>query len=142
LPRRYTVAEKQEALRLLAIHNDNGPIVHSLSGILAPTLFRRRQVFLLKEPDLSVQKNIPPIEKHSNKKESPPPPDVPDFIRLARSRILDQVPQLDEILPNLDPEKVIRIAYVSDGMLYNVPHWADPALTSLKRKRAFSPCPQ
>ena len=84
-------------------------------------------MLLLKEPDLFAQKNIPPIEKHSNKAESPPPPDLPDIIRLALSRILDEVTQLDEILPDLDREKAIRIAYVSDGMVYNVPHWADPA---------------
>ena len=97
-------------------------------------------MLLLKEPILLYKKIFRLLKSIPIKKNHPPPPGVPDINRrrLAQSRILGQVTQLDEFLADLNPEKVIRIEYVSDGMVYNVPHWADPALTSHKRKRVFS----
>ena len=73
-------------------------------------------------------------------------PDDPDINRrsLALSRILDQVRQLDKILPALNPgQQVIRHEYVYDGMVHNVPPWdeteqsheKESALDRVKRER-------
>ena len=50
-------------------------------------------------------------------------PDDPDINRrsLALSRILDRVHQLDIMIPDLNPEKVLRIEYVYEGMVHNKP---------------------
>ena len=53
-------------------------------------------------------------------------PDDPDINRrsLALSRILDQVHQLDKILPDLNPDQqVVRHEFVYGGMVHNVPPW-------------------
>ena len=42
---------------------------------------------------------------------------------LALARILDRVQQLDDLLPDLNPEPVMRFEYVYDGMVHNVPPW-------------------
>ena len=231
MPSRYTNAQKQEALRLLAVHQYNVPIVQNLTGISLPTLYRWRRREFSKDPDLMTQKNIPSIDNHSHKTESPPPPDHPeaeliqdgdaDYHRLptgqvvaklsdeereqlkennvpdpaddsntptstwtppqrppvgvpgktypypleedeetrnnfddfrkvrdilmdhahqlatnlkpddpdinrrslALSRILDRVHQLDEMLPDLNPESVLRFEYVYDGQVHNIAPW-------------------
>ena len=236
MPSRYTPAQKQEALRLLAVHQYNVPIVQNLTGISLPTLYRWRRHEFSKDPDLMTQKNIPSIDNHSHKTESSPPPghpeaeliqdgdadyhrlptgqvddklsdeererlkennvpdppddsntptstwtppgrppagvpgksypypledeeesendfedfrkvrdilmnhahrlaanlrpDDPDINRrsLALSRILDRVHQLDEMLPDLNPEQIIRFEYTYNGSVYNVPPWEDDEL--------------
>ena len=57
-------------------------------------------------------------------------PDEPDInLRsLALSRILDNVHQLDLKLPALDPEHIFRIEYIDNGMVYDMPAWADESL--------------
>ena len=52
-------------------------------------------------------------------------PDDPDINRrsLALSRILDRVHQLDEMLPDLNPESVLRFEYVYDGQVHNIAPW-------------------
>ncbi len=52
-------------------------------------------------------------------------PDDPDINRrsLALSRILDRVHQLDDMLPDLNPEKVLRFEYVYDGQVHNIAPW-------------------
>ena len=44
------------------------------------------------------------------------------------SRILDNVHQLDLKLPALDPEHIFRIEYIDNGMVYDMPAWADESL--------------
>lgn len=53
---------------------------------------------------------------------------------LALARILDRIMQLDELIPNHNPERVIRFEYVYEGSVHNVPPWRtasadDPPLT-------------
>lgn len=230
MAKRYTPAQKQEALELLEFHNENVPIVHNLTGIPYSTLYRwRRQEFSI-NPDLMAQKNIPSIDNHSHKTDSSPQPDRveaeliqdgdmqyyrlptgqvvsklpaasdspdspparpseaesriggvpgknypypleedddasadfddfrkvrdilmshahhlaanlkpedPDINRrsLALSRILDRIHQLDEFLPSLNPETVMRFEYVYNGSVYNVPPWANDDLKYLNRIR-------
>ena len=46
---------------------------------------------------------------------------------IALSRLIDRIVQLDNILPDANPEKVVRIEYVYDGSVHNTPPWAvDP----------------
>ena len=52
MPSRYTNAQKQEALRLLAVHQYNVPIVQNLTGISLPTLYRWRRPNSQKTPTL------------------------------------------------------------------------------------------
>ncbi len=52
----------------------------------------------------------------------PTDPDI-NLRSLALARILDRVQQLDELLPDLNPETVMRFEYVYDGMVHNVPPW-------------------
>ena len=245
----YPPAQKQEALRLLEIHQGRVPIVHNLTAIPAPTLYRWRRESLSQEPNLSIQKNNPSIDnrfsaasslgqparapqpdspvQHSDRANEPEPPrptafsagvqslvtadndaaayapredlpdpdseaaqwhkdnllfqlggvpgksypypletdeeiegdfedfrkvrnilmnhahrlaanlrpDDPDINRrsLALSRILARITQLDEMLPDLNPEKVTRFEYVYDGMVHNVPAWSDPELKYMNR---------
>ena len=42
---------------------------------------------------------------------------------LALARILDRILQLDDIIPRIAPEKVMRFEYVYDGAVHNVPPW-------------------
>ena len=50
-------------------------------------------------------------------------PDAPDInLRsLALSRMLDGIHHLDQILPNLNPEQLVRFEYVYDGMVHDKP---------------------
>ena len=231
MPNRYTPTQKQEALRLLALHNDNVPIVHQLTGIPRSTLYYWRDQELSNKNASIGQKNIPsPIGAVQQAESSPPPdypdaeliqdgdmtyhrlptdqvvaklsdeereqlkennvpdppddsktptstwtppqrppvgvpgktypypleedeetqnnfddfrkvrdilmdhahqlatnlkPDDPDINRrsLALSRILDRVHQLDEMLPDLNPESVLRFEYVYDGQVHNIAPW-------------------
>lgn len=229
MPKRYTPDQKQEALRLLAIHNGNVPIVNQLTGIPRATLYYWRRTELSNKTDSIEQKNIPsPIESvqqtntpshpdhpdaelmqdgdfqywrlptgevfaHLSDEEreslahlrdpddaEPPPidsppsanpqagvpgksypypleddesdaekdieafrrvrdvlmshaqkladnlaPDDPDINRrsLALSRILDRIHQLDDMLPSLTPEQVVRHEFVYDDMVHNVAPW-------------------
>ena len=50
----------------------------------------------------------------------PTDPDI-NLRSLALARILDRVQQLDSLLPDLNPERVIRFEYVYDGAVHNVP---------------------
>lgn len=52
-------------------------------------------------------------------------PDDPDINRrsLALSRILDRIHQLDDMLPSLIPEQVMRWEFVYDGMVHDRPPW-------------------
>ncbi len=52
----------------------------------------------------------------------PTDPDI-NLRSLALARILDRVRQLDDLLPDLNPERVMRFEYVYDGMVHNVPPW-------------------
>ena len=231
MPSRYTNAQKQEALRLLAVHQYNVPIVHQLTGIPRSTLYYWRDQELSNKNVSIGQKNIPsPIGAVQQADSSPPPdhpeaeliqdgdaeyyrlptgqvvgnlsdeereqlkennvpdppddsktptstwtppqrppvgvpgktypypleedeetqnsfddfrkvrdilmdhahqlatnlkPDDPDINRrsLALSRILDRVHQLDEMLPDLNPESVLRFEYVYDGQVHNIAPW-------------------
>ena len=223
MPSRYTTAQRQESLRLLAIHNDNVPIVEQLTGISRSTLYHWRRQELSSKTDCIEQKKFPcpnglvqqtepphpdatlmqdgdfqywrlpdgrvvadftDEERESFKHlrgpdlpdappTDPPPaepkagipglsypypledddepadnygdfrkvrdtlmqhakylaenlkPDEPDINRrsLALGRILDRVKQLDEMLPSLMPEQVIRWEFVYDGMVHNKPPW-------------------
>ncbi|MCE2472192.1 MAG: transposase, partial [Anaerolineae bacterium] len=62
-------------------------------------------------------------------------PDDPDINRrsLALSRILDRIAQLDEMLPDLNPEQVIRFEYTYNGSVYNVPPWSDDELKYMNK---------
>ena len=239
MPSHYTPAQKQEALRLLAIHNDNVPIVEQLTGIPRPTLYRWRKQELSQSAAQMRQKNIPSIDNHSHLTDKPahpdypdaelikngdyqfwrlpdgrvfahlsdeereslahlrelaedePPPaetppaeepeagvpgktypypleddeaqaekDIKDFRRvrdilmnhaqrlaasldpddpdinrrsLALSRILERVHQLDDMLPSLLPEQVIRHEFVYDDMVHNVAPWDRSEEYLLKR---------
>lgn len=42
---------------------------------------------------------------------------------LALARILDRILQLDDIIPRLNSEQVIRLEYVYDGLVHNTPPW-------------------
>lgn len=44
---------------------------------------------------------------------------------LALARILDRIMQLDTIIPQIHPNKVIRFEYVYNGSVHNVPPWWD-----------------
>ena len=52
-------------------------------------------------------------------------PDDPDINRrsLALSRILDRIHQLDNMLPDLMPEQVLRYEFVYDGMVHDKEPW-------------------
>ncbi len=181
MPKPYTPAQKQEALRLLAFHNNNVPIVEQLTGISRSTLYYWRRQELSSKTDCIEQKNIPrPIgivqqtePPRPDAEPDPPPaepkagipglsypylledddqpadshtdfrkvrdilmahvkymadnlkPDEPDINRrsLALGRIIDRVKQLDEMLPSLMPEQVIRWEFVYDGMVHDKPPW-------------------
>ena len=56
----------------------------------------------------------------------PTDPDI-NLRSLALARILDRVQQLDELLPDLNPDTVMRFEYVYDGMVHNVPPWTGAA---------------
>ena len=62
-------------------------------------------------------------------------PDDPDINRrsLALSRILDRVHQLDDMLPDLNPEQIIRFEFTYNGSVYNVPPWADDDLKYMNK---------
>ncbi len=245
MPKRYTPAQKQEALRLLAFHDDNVSIVHQLTGIPRATLYYWRRAELSNKTDVIEQKNIPsliesceqsdppqhpdhpdaelvqdgdfqywrlpsgkvfahlsdeereslahlrlpdeldppppvdaprpsvpaegvpgktypyPLEddeteadanievfrkvrdilmKHAHKLAASLDPDDPDINRrsLALSRILDRIHQLDDMLPSLAPEQVIRFEYVYDGMVHDVHPWErteEQLLTQLEMVR-------
>lgn len=62
-------------------------------------------------------------------------PDEPDINRrsLALSRILDRIAQLDDMLPDLNPEKVIRFEYSYNGSVYNVAPWLDDELKYMNK---------
>ena len=62
-------------------------------------------------------------------------PDDPDINRrsLALARILEQVHQLDKMLPDLNPEMVIRHEYVIDDEVFDLPPWADAELRFIGR---------
>ena len=77
MPSHYTPTQKQEALRLLAFHNDNVPIVEQLTGIPRPTLYRWRKQELSQNDAQMRQKNIRSIDNHLHKTK-PPPTDHPD----------------------------------------------------------------
>ena len=78
MPKHHTPAQKQEALRLLAIHNDNVPIVEQLTGVPRPTLYRWRKQELSQNAAQMRQKNIPSIDNHSHKTDtSAQPPEPP-----------------------------------------------------------------
>ena len=69
--------QKQEALRLLAIHNDNVPIVHQLTGIPRSTLYYWREQESSNKIVSIGQKNIPsPIGDFQHAQ--PPPADHPN----------------------------------------------------------------
>lgn len=42
---------------------------------------------------------------------------------LALARILDRIMQLDELIPNHNPDKLIRFEYLYNGSVHNVPPW-------------------
>ena len=67
MPKHRTPAQKQEALRLLAFHNDNVNIVEKLTGIPRPTLYRWPKEELSINAAQMRQKNIPSIDYHSHK---------------------------------------------------------------------------
>lgn len=52
-------------------------------------------------------------------------PDDPDINRrsLALSRILDRIHQLDNMLPSLMPEQILRHEFVYDGMVHDKAPW-------------------
>ena len=252
MPKAYPPDQKQEALRLLAIHNDNVSIVHNLTKIPRSTLYYWRSQEPSCETDTIGQKNIPSPIESVEQTESPPPsihpditimrnggltyyrlpdgqvlsklparflqrplqnadgedasfqwheelpdpdseaaarhkdrhlsliegvpgksypypleeeeeesqsdfedfrkvreilmnhaqrlaanlkPDEPDINRrsLALSRILDSIAQLDEMLPDLNPERLIRFEYVYNGSVHNVPPWADDDLKYMNK---------
>lgn len=60
---------------------------------------------------------------------------------LALARILDRIQQLDEILPDLNPEKIIRFEHVYDGLVWDVPPWegavGDPDAFRAEMRRRF-----
>ena len=39
------------------------------------------------------------------------------------SRLLDRVQQLESMLPDLNPERIIRFQYVYGGSVHDVPPW-------------------
>ncbi len=45
---------------------------------------------------------------------------------LALARILDRVLQLDQLIPQYNPERIVRFEYVYEGSVHNVPPWRDP----------------
>jgi hypothetical protein len=42
---------------------------------------------------------------------------------IALSRLIDRIVLLDQILPDQNPEKVVRFEFISDGTIYNTPPW-------------------
>ena len=52
----------------------------------------------------------------------PADPDI-NLRTLALARLLDRVQQLERMLPDLNPERVIRFEYVYDGAVHNVQPW-------------------
>jgi hypothetical protein len=44
---------------------------------------------------------------------------------LALARILDRIIQLDTIIPQIHPNRVIRFEYLYNGSVHNVPPWED-----------------
>lgn len=42
---------------------------------------------------------------------------------LALARILDRIQQIDQILPDLNPEKIIRFEHLYNGSVWDVPPW-------------------
>lgn len=46
---------------------------------------------------------------------------------IAITRLLDRVLQLDDILPDHNPEKVIRFEYLYEGSVHKVPPWSEDA---------------
>lgn len=52
----------------------------------------------------------------------PTDPDI-NLRSLALGRILDRVQHLDDLLPDRNPERIIRFEYVYDGLVHNVPPW-------------------
>ncbi|MCE2473129.1 MAG: hypothetical protein J4G18_14820, partial [Anaerolineae bacterium] len=75
------------------------------------------------------------LMKHAHRLAANLRPDDPDINRrsLALSRVLDQIYQLDEMLPDLNPEKVIRFEYTYNGSVYNVPPWSDDELKYMNK---------
>lgn len=45
---------------------------------------------------------------------------------LALARILDRIMQLDAIIPQMNPNQVIRFEFLYDGSVHNVPPWHNP----------------
>jgi len=58
MPKRYPPAQKQEALRLINLYDNNLPIVRRLTGIPSSTLHDWRKQQLPDNPDLSGQKKF------------------------------------------------------------------------------------
>ncbi len=224
MPKRYSPAQKQEALRLLDLHQYKASTVQHLTGISHSTLCRWRDEHFMNNPHLSGKKSSTIPNHHTRIKSPKPPhpdatliqdgdfqywrlpdgrvladftdeererlkhlrgpdlpdapapdpppaepkagipglsypypleddepadnygdfrkvrdilmkhakylaenlkPDEPDINRrsLALARIIDRVRQLDEMLPSLMPEQVIRHEFVYDGMVHNKPPW-------------------
>ena len=44
---------------------------------------------------------------------------------LALARILDRIMQLDQLIPDKNPEKLVRIEYLYNGSVHNIPPWLD-----------------
>lgn len=44
---------------------------------------------------------------------------------IAITRLLDRVLQLDKVLPDRNPEKIVRFEFISDGKVYDAPPWYD-----------------
>lgn len=78
MPKRYTPTQKQEALRLLHLHDNRISTVHSLTGIPTSTLHDWRKQRLDENPDASGQKKFPfPPDIRKNADPSPPPEPAP-----------------------------------------------------------------
>ena len=71
MPKRYPPEQKQEALDLLQLHNNNVPTVRQLTGIPYSTLYYWRDQLSNKQPAFVGQKNIPFTIENSQNDSSP-----------------------------------------------------------------------
>lgn len=78
MPKRYTPAQKQEALRLLDLYDYKLSAVQQLTGISHTTLARWRDEHFTNNPDLSFKKSFPIPNERTHITDPPPHPDHPE----------------------------------------------------------------
>jgi hypothetical protein len=163
--RKYTDQDKQQARRLLLIHNGDVGVVHQLTHIPKRTLYDWRIAWddqydlffeafaqkIIAYADAKKQTQLIASPITADDSESAQPDDsFAQFTQLreilmqhvmtlannlligdsyvnhrviALSRLIDRIVQLDNILPNKNPEQVVRFEYYYDDAVHDVPPW-------------------